>query len=162
MNRSGLSIVVGIDDSEDAAKAARWAGEVAARFGDSLHLVHVMRNVDEALLVMTAPEQADAGAYPRALGHALLDRVADSVRADHPQLRISRTLAHDAPEEVLGDLSLRARLVVLACKDVSVEGALLIGSTTLALTKHAACPVVAWRGDASRADRPAHRRRHRR
>jgi nucleotide-binding universal stress UspA family protein len=155
MNKSGLSIVVGVDDSEGTRRAARWAGGVAARFGDSLHLVHVMRNVDEALLVMTAPGQADAGAYPRALGHALLDRVTDSVRADHPKLRISRTLGHNAPEEVLGDLSRRARLVVLACQDVSLEGALLLGSTTLALTKRSACPVVAWRGgDLAPTDRP--------
>jgi nucleotide-binding universal stress UspA family protein len=148
MSKTGLSIVVGVDGSEGALQAARWAGEVAARFGDSLHLVHVMRYVDDALLVITAPQQADAGAYPRELGHALLDRVADSVRADHPKLRISRTLAHDAPEEVLGDLSRRARLVVLSCPDVSRGRAVLVGSTTLALAKHSACPVVAWRGEA--------------
>lgn len=147
MSTTGLAIVVGVDVDEGTLPAARWAGAVAALFGDSLHLVHVIRNVDEALLVMTAPDQGDAGAYPRALGRALLDRVADTVRADHPKLRISRTLGHDAPDEVLGALSRRARLVVLSCSDVSPERALLGGSTTLALAKHSVCPVVAWRGD---------------
>jgi nucleotide-binding universal stress UspA family protein len=146
MSTTGLAIVVGVDSDEGTLSAARWGAAVAALFGDSLHLVHVMRNAEEALLVLTAAEQTDAGAYPRALGRALLDRVANSVRADHPEVRISRTLGHDAPDDVLGALSRRARLVVLACPDVSPERALLGESTTLALAKHSVSPVVAWRG----------------
>jgi len=95
MSTTGLSIVVGVDDSQGARQAARWAGGVAARFGDSLHLVHVMRNVDEALLVMTAPQQADAGAYPTgSTGLRLLHRSAAPVVL--------------CPASEVGDRSLRA------------------------------------------------------
>jgi nucleotide-binding universal stress UspA family protein len=147
MGNNGMSIVVGVDGTDHAIDAARWAGAVAARSGGSLHLVHVMRPVDEALLVLASPQQADAGAYPRELGREVLDRVAEKVRADLPGLRISRTLTHRSAEDALTELSRHARVVVLACAEVSPAGALLVGSTTLTVAAHSACPVVAWRGD---------------
>jgi nucleotide-binding universal stress UspA family protein len=146
MGNDGMSIVVGVDGTDHAIDAARWAGAVAARSGGSLHLVHVMRPVDEALLVLTSPHQADAGAYPRELGREVLDRVAEKVRADFPGLRISRTLSHRSPGNALTEHSRHARMVVLACAEVSPAGALLAGSTTLTVAAHSACPVVAWRG----------------
>lgn len=147
MSDNGL-VVVGIDGSKSALDAARWAAAMATRFGGSLHLVLVMRAVDETLLAVSAAEQEDAGAYPRELGQATLDRVADAVQVDFPRLPISRTLSHRPVEEAFNDLSRRARMVVLACAKVSPTGALVVGSTTLAVASHSACPVVAWRGDA--------------
>ncbi|CAN5791692.1 universal stress protein [soil metagenome] len=147
MSGKGMSIVVGVDGSDLAVAAARWAGAVAMRLGGSLHLVHVMRAVDEALLVIASPQQADAGSYPRELGQKVLERAAQEVRAEFPGLRISRTLSHRSPEDALLDLSRHARLVVLASAEVTPGGALLEGSTTLTVATHSACPVVAWRGD---------------
>jgi nucleotide-binding universal stress UspA family protein len=148
MSGKGMSIVVGVDGSDRAVDAARWAAALAARLGASLHLVHVMRGIDEALLVMASPRQDDAGSYPRELGQEVLERAANKVRADYPQLRISRTLSHRSTVETLVDLSRQAIFIVLACDDVTPGGALLIGSTTLSVTAHSACPVVAWRGSA--------------
>jgi nucleotide-binding universal stress UspA family protein len=148
MDGNAMSIVVGVDGSDQAIDAARWAGAVAARLGMSLHLVHIMRGVDEALLIIASPQQEDAGSYPRKLGQEVLDRTAEKVRADSPGLRISRTLSAHSITDALTDLSRRAWLVVLACDDVSPAGALLVGSATLAVARHSACPVVAWRGGA--------------
>ena len=49
--------------------------------------------------------------------------------------------------EVARDLSERARLIVLGCDDLSLGTAHLVGSTTVTVASHSACPVVAWRGD---------------
>jgi nucleotide-binding universal stress UspA family protein len=141
-------IVVAVDGTERALEAAQWAAAMAVRLGAPLHLVHVMSAVDEALLEITTPQQADAGAHPRELSRAVLERVANAVRTDHPALRISSTLSHRSREEVLVDLSRHARMVILACADVSPAGALLTGSTVLKIIGHSACPVAAWRGDA--------------
>jgi nucleotide-binding universal stress UspA family protein len=148
MERNARPVVVGLDGTNDGLNAARWAAAVAARLGAPIQLVHVMRGVDEALLVLTAPEQADAGAYPRELAQAVLDRAADAVHEVAPELHVSRKLSHRTPEQALTELSRRARMVVLACADVSPGGAVLVGSTTLAVATHSACPVVAWRGAA--------------
>jgi len=141
-------IVVGVDGSDGALGAARWAAAMAARLGTSLQLVHAMSGVDEALLNVAAPQEQDAGAYPRELGHAVLNRTADAVHAVFPELHVSRTLRHRSPAEVLVDMSRQARMVVLNCSDVSPIGALLVGSTTLKTIAHSECPVVAWRGGA--------------
>ena len=148
-------VVVGVDGTGEAMRAARWAGALAVRLDTSLHLVHAMPGVDEALLAITAPEHVDAGAYPRQLGQAVLDRVANAVHADFPLLHISRTVSHRSPQAALIELSRRARIVVLACSDVSAGEALLVGSTTLAVSAGSACPVIAWRGDTlAPTDRP--------
>jgi nucleotide-binding universal stress UspA family protein len=148
MAHSEKPVVVGVDGTDEGLRAARWAAALAVRLGAPLLLVHAIRGVDETLLVITAPQQADAGAYPRELGQAVLDRAAEAVHADFPTLRIARTLSRRSPKEALTELSRRARMVVLACAGVSAGGALLVGSTTLAVAAHSACPVIAWRGDA--------------
>lgn len=148
MEHGAKPVVVGVDGTDDALRAARWAAAVAVGLGEPLHLVHAMRDVDEALLLITAPHQADAGAYPRELGQAVLDRAADAVHADFPTLVVTRILSHRSPREALTELSRRARMVVLACADVSAAGALLVGSTTLAVATRSTCPVIAWRGEA--------------
>lgn len=147
MEHVSRPVVVGLDGTVEAVNAARWAAGLAVWLGESLHLVHAMRTVDEALLVIAAPQQEDAGAYPRELGQYVLDRAADAVHADFPTLHVKRTLSHHDPREALVEASRRAHLVVLGCADVSPGGALLVGSTTLGVANHAACPVIAWRGD---------------
>lgn len=146
MDEREMSVLVAIDGTDASTEAARWAGAVAHRMGARLHLVHAMRSVDEALLVISAPQQEDAGSYARELGHKVLKRAAGAVCADIPALLISRTLGRRSIVEILVDLSRHARLVVLACDDVTPGGALLVGSTTLKVATHAQCPVVAWRG----------------
>ncbi|MET0474525.1 MAG: universal stress protein [Mycobacterium sp.] len=141
-------VVVGVDGTDETLRAARWAAALAVWFGESLHLVHAMRSVDEALLIMTTPQQADAGAYPRELGQSVLDRAADAIHADFPTLHVTRTLSHRSPQDALVEMSHRARLVVLACEEVSASGVLLVGSTTLGVANRSTCPVIAWRGDA--------------
>jgi nucleotide-binding universal stress UspA family protein len=155
VNQETRPVVVGLDGSDDALSAARWAAALAVRLERPLALVHAMPDVDEALLVLTAPQQADAGAYPRELGRAVLDRAADAVHADFPTLHVTRTLSHHSREDALTELSRRAHIVVLACADVSARGALLVGSTTLSVAARSACPVIAWRGATlARNDQP--------
>ena len=62
------SVVVGVDGTDEAIEAARWAAGLAVWHGEPLHLVHAMTGVDEALLVVTNADHADdVGEYPRAL-----------------------------------------------------------------------------------------------
>jgi nucleotide-binding universal stress UspA family protein len=149
MDHTGWPIVVGVDGTEEALSASRWAAAMAARLRVPLHLVHVMRSVDEALLTIASPQDDDAGAYPRQLGQAVLDRVADAVHTELPELHVSKTLSQRNVAEALIELSNRARMVVLACEEVSPAGVVLVGSTTLAVAARSSCPVLAWRGSAA-------------
>ena len=146
MKEETRPVVVGLDGSDDALSAARWAAALAVRLERPLVLVHAMPNIDEALLVLMAPRESDAGAYPRELGQSVLDRAADALHADFPTLHLTRTLSHHSREDALRDLSRRAHIVVLACPDMSARRALLVGSTTLSVAARSTCPVIAWRG----------------
>lgn len=148
--QQGRPIVVGVDGTDGAIAAALWAAGIAAWHGCPLHLVHAMTGVDETLLIATsAPNTDDVGVYPRALGQAVLDRAAEAVHAEFPAVHVVRTLSHHSPQDALIQLGRRARMIVTACADVSAQGVLLLGSTTLAVATHAECPVVAWRGQAN-------------
>lgn len=146
MRGSATTVVVGVDGTEHAVAAARWAAAMASKLGGTLRLVHAMPGVDEALLELATPTQEDAGAYPRQLGLAVLERAVEAVRRDHPRLRITRKLSHLSVEKALTESSRRAGMLVLANADVSPPAALALGSTTLAIARHSACPVVVWRG----------------
>jgi hypothetical protein len=89
---------------------------------------------EEALLVATAAGLTeDVGEYPRIPGQAVLERAAEAVDVDYPGSRPSRTLTHPSARDALIEHSRRARMVVTACEDLSIGGAVMVGSTTLAV-----------------------------
>lgn len=129
-------VVVGIDDTPHALRAARWAGEEAGRLGVPLRLVAVTGLVGEHL-----PGRA---ARYRAL-EAVLER-ARAAAAEAGADRTESTVRSGVPAAVLAQESRTARLLVVGDRGAGrVEGA-LAGSVAVALLGHAVCPVVVVRG----------------
>lgn len=150
------AVVVGIDGSTAAMGAAKWAAAVAQRFGAPLELINGMPG--EGRLLTDAARAIRAAAFVEHRDHATvtLASTEEELRAAFPGLGIC-TLQSDEPvDELLISRSRTARLVVLGSEMVSPAAALLIGSTTLAVTAHSACPVVTWResSGAPTEDRP--------
>ena len=142
-------VVVGVDGSAEAAAAARWAAAVAQRYGAPLELVcglparnSVLTDLTEAaaaLVSAAAKHHHDSAAMT-------LKSTEEDVRAAFGGLEVS-TVASDVPvHQLLTDRGRTARMVVLGSEAVSSAAAMLVGSTTLAVTAHSACPVVVWRG----------------
>lgn len=143
--RSG-AIVVGVDGSDGALNAARWAAAVAARFETSLHIVHALPTVGHNVTDTVAAMRASVLSYQRESAEAILSSAEETVRSQNPGLEVT-TLSTDSPVgDVLLQLSKTARMIVVGNEEVSTTGALLLGSTTLAVATRATCPVVAWRG----------------
>jgi nucleotide-binding universal stress UspA family protein len=84
--------------------------------------------------------------YQANSAEVFLKEAADAVRADRSGLTVTTAATSDPVDDVLVDASGRARLIVLGGIDIRPATAVLLGSTTLRLTTHARCPVVAWRG----------------
>lgn len=145
-------VVVGVDGTDSAISAARWAGAVAARVGAPLHIVHGRPTVGRNLTDTAAAIQAAIMTYQRDCSEIFLKAAADAVRADNPELAVTTSSSTIPADEALLDLSLRSRLIVLGANRISPGAALLLGSTTLAVATQAACPVVAWRGDRTAPD----------
>ncbi|GAA3854683.1 universal stress protein [Saccharothrix violaceirubra] len=137
----GAPILVGVDGSESALDAVRWAAAEAARRGVGLDLVHVyptpVRGYPQVVLT--------GGEVRRALEEA-----------GREHLERARALVADVPvtvEVVPGDAAatLVGRSAAASCVVVGSRGlggftGLLIGSVAVALAAHARCPVVVVRG----------------
>ena len=66
--------------------------------------------------------------------------------AQQPNIVVTTDSTNTPADEALIQLGRTARMIVLGNSEVTAAGALFVGSTTLAVATHAACPVVAWRG----------------
>lgn len=143
MSDTSSPIVVGVDGSSEALGAARWSGALAECLGAPLHIL------------VAAPDpghhRSDASAAVTTESvETILGTAAQSVRRDHPGLVVTTASTTLPADEALAEASHTAHLLVLACDDLTATGALLIGSTTMATALQADCPIVAWRGSATR------------
>lgn len=147
MPENTAPVVVGIDGSDSALQAARWAGAVAAACGAPLHIVHAMPSMGRNLTQTAAAIQAAIMSYQRDSALIFLRAATDAVHEDLPELTVTSDAGETSVDQVLIALSRTARLIVLGGKDVTGAAALILGSTTLRVATEAVCPVVAFRGD---------------
>lgn len=134
-------VVVGIDGSDSALAAARWAAVEAERRGAPLHLV----------LAFPGDASAIAGNPYRAELHARAEQqMADAVNAADravPGRGVNSSVVHDFPVSALAEQARHAQLLVLGSRGLGGLTGLLIGSVAITLAAKAACPVVVVRGE---------------
>nr|WP_042178593.1 universal stress protein [Kibdelosporangium sp. MJ126-NF4]CEL13279.1 Universal stress protein family [Kibdelosporangium sp. MJ126-NF4]CTQ98970.1 Universal stress protein family [Kibdelosporangium sp. MJ126-NF4] len=145
-------IVVGVDGSDSAQQAVRWAAQEAARRKAPLRLVH-------ACLVVSAYTPVS---LPKSVSDVLADegrrwlrqasRVASEVA---PRVEVSRMLEHREPAIALVEESGSAQLMVLGSRGLGGFTGLLVGSVATKLAQRGACPLVVVRGeDGDRTGKP--------
>jgi nucleotide-binding universal stress UspA family protein len=139
--------VVGIDGSDSAINAARWAGGVADKFGAPLHIVYALPTIGRNLTQTAAAMIAAMMSYQQDCADLYLKAAAAAVRSDRAGLAVTTASVDQPADEALIAASRGARLVVLGGRPVTPAAALLLGSVSLAVATRAACPVVAFRGD---------------
>jgi nucleotide-binding universal stress UspA family protein len=140
----GGPIVVGVDGSEPAERAVRWAARAAVGQGRGLHLVLAYGGVDPSLV-------ADAQIW-RAYQERLLDRARrDAERAAavahgvQPDLEVTEELVEGPAAPALLDRAGEGLLVVGARGEANL-GEPFAGSVATTVAAHAAGPVVVVRG----------------
>jgi len=138
-------VIVGVDDPASAGDAADWAADEARLRGTRLHLVHAWLWEPHQ-----APPSLDALRLRRE-GEEALATLAGRATARHPDLEVSSGVVDASPREALVALSAAAALLVLGLRGSGGFPGLLVGSTSLHVTAHAACPVVVFRGPANEA-----------
>jgi nucleotide-binding universal stress UspA family protein len=136
-------IIVGVDSSDNATRAAAWAAREATDRALPLHLVHALDFPATAGLI--APEGYLQAGF--AAGDKLLHRVSQALTEQYPALAITTETSELGAAETLVALSRGAELVVTGTRGHGGFAGLLLGSVSLRLASHAHCPVVVVRGE---------------
>lgn len=133
-------LVVGIDGSSAALRAAEWAAGEAVSRGVALRLVAVLPDIHKP------PFRPGGSKFRSVMG--TLEKARAAVTAGQPSgddagapVVESRVL-WGLPEHVLVEQSRTAGLIVLGSTDIGLFSRMVLGSTTLAVTRDAHCPVA--------------------
>ncbi|HET9172232.1 MAG TPA: universal stress protein [Actinospica sp.] len=136
-------IVVGVDRSENSARAAQWAAREAVSRGVPLTLVHALHLPTDAGLPLEPPDYAPR---QREEGDAFLNLVAADLRDAFPGLRVGTEVSDLSAAHTLSTLSLEASLLVTGTRGRGGFTGMLLGSVSRRLAAHAHCPLVVVRG----------------
>jgi nucleotide-binding universal stress UspA family protein len=140
------AVTVGVDGSDAALRAVRWAAAEAVRRQVPLRVVNAFAWVEE---------HAPGGrpGHGRAYRATLLDRAHGLVAAAAAEasglvadLEVEEDVIVGAPIAVLAGESRTAQLLVVGDRGLNRLEGLLLGSVSVALATHAQCPVVVVRG----------------
>lgn len=142
----GRPIVSGVDGSDSALDAARWAADEAARKGVPLRLVSVVQ------VPMTSGYLGDAGLSVDVLdglqaeSQRMLDQTRSELAERRPDVDMTTAVQVGPPIPTLIEESRAARLVVVGSRGLGGFRGMLVGSTAVALASRGACPVAVIRG----------------
>lgn len=137
-------IVVGVDHSDGAKDALRFALEEARLRRATLRAVHAWQlgyfgaTGMEGLLPPAGPELREV----REAAEAALDATLREAIPDAGEVEIERRVVEGAPAAVLVEESRAADLLVVGSRGLGGFGRLLLGSVSQQCAQHAECPVV--------------------
>lgn len=142
---SGRSVVSGIDGSETALQAVRWAAAEATQRRSPLRLVSAYA-APAGRLVGDPGLGVDYRTVVRDSAARHLAAAATAATVVAPDLAVQQVLVEGFPISALQAQSVDAALVVLGDRGLGGFTGLLLGSVAVGLAAHAACPVVVVRG----------------
>lgn len=141
-------VVVGVDESEGAAEALRWAAREGDLHGWSVTAVMAWGWLDQHHSAREVRFEAD---YDRRHAEAALDDIVEAaLRGGSEAGSIERRVVCDLPARALLDASEGAELLVVAARGTGGFRGLLLGSVSQHCLHHASSPVAIVRHDAGR------------
>jgi nucleotide-binding universal stress UspA family protein len=134
-----VRIVVGVDGSDTAGNALRWALEEGRLHRATVEVVH-------AWFVPYGGGQPFAAAFDSTpledAARRTLDAAVDSADVSGLSVPVTRTLAFGSPAAAVLHAAEAAEVVVVGSRGLGGFKGLVLGSTSYHLAHHALCPVV--------------------
>jgi nucleotide-binding universal stress UspA family protein len=128
------SIVVGVDGSDSAFGAARWAADLAEKWALPLTLLHATPRLEWHFSTTPAP--------PLDTTSDVLARAEAAVRSHNPRLPIRAVSVKDSVSAALTQASASARLLIVGSGSTDHRA---LGGHVVRVTHRAQCPVAVWR-----------------
>lgn len=145
MNQPTERIVVGIDGSDAAVNAAKWAIPEAVSRNIPLRLVH-------AVPEWHAEDGTDGGGLEVEYAEASLRAADAALLATGQPVKVECNIAHGSPEGVLIGESEGAAMVCIGSVGIGRVASKVLGSTAAAVAQKSHCPVAVLRTDHEDAD----------
>jgi nucleotide-binding universal stress UspA family protein len=147
----GRQVVVGVDASQYAARAAAWAADEAVERGAALHVIHAFDFAPGSALPQPEPAAVDEAV--RATHAWVLAQAEHRVHEAHPDLTVVTELVRQTPAGALVAASRTADLLVVGTRGRGGFAGLVLGSVSMRVAAHSHCPVVLLRTPGSEAGR---------
>ncbi|MEV0946690.1 universal stress protein [Rhodococcus sp. NPDC049939] len=141
-------VVVGVDNSERAMKAAVWAAAIAHRRSLTLRIAHALSNPAYHYSEAAPLFQAEFAPEVERSAHEVLDRAERRVRSEFPEIMISSGTYPGPAGLALTGLSRHAQMVAVGSTGAGAVEALVTGSTVTRVVNRARCPVAVIRSNA--------------
>jgi nucleotide-binding universal stress UspA family protein len=146
------TIVVGVDGSEGALDALRYAVREAKRKGARLRVVAVWHVPPAAYGgVGFVPPYDPRVAFKDGVAESL-DRAVESLGEEADGIEVERVLVEGHAAKVLLDAAREADLLVVGSRGLGGFTGLLLGSVSQECAHHAPCPIVIVPHDERRAE----------
>jgi nucleotide-binding universal stress UspA family protein len=144
-NLAGRPVLVGVDGSDTAMLAVRWAAAEAARRHLPVRLVYAAEQGGFVYGgdLYVAQDYFDA---LEAEGRRELAAARAAIGSAHPDLEVGTRLSVANPAALLIEESATARMVVLGARGLGGFTGLRAGSNAVAVAMHAHCPVAVIHG----------------
>lgn len=136
-------VVVGVDGSEQAARALEYAAQYAAASGAELHAVFAWE-----LPFVSGFEYSYPAEYVREqeqTAQAVLANLVAPIRAAHPSLTVHELVAQGDPVDAILETAQNAALVVIGTHGRSAMSRLLLGSVSHGVLAHLPAPTIVVR-----------------
>lgn len=148
---TGLPIVVGVDGSDSALEAARWAADEAVRKRAPLRLVSVVHVPVASSYVGDVGLGFDMTDDLRAESRRILEQASSALVEQQPELTVATTVLVGPAIPSLVEESSVAGLMVVGSRGLGGFRGMLVGSTAVALAARGRCPVAVIRGSGGRS-----------
>ena len=142
------SVVVAADGSTYADQAVCWAAQEAHMTGQPLTIVHVERPLgaqERGWLAQAGIPSTQIAQEIRTSSAALLDHARTLARTTAPAIETDVLLRVGDPRQILLEVAHDAGMLVLGSRGRGTVSSLLLGSVSVAVSRHATCPVVVVR-----------------
>ncbi|MCW2784042.1 MAG: UspA domain protein [Marmoricola sp.] len=140
------AIVVGVDGSTGSNRAVLWAVDQAALERRPLVLAHAISPVAvSSWMIEPGFDPTFVLDACRTAGAAELTHAVDVATDQDASVVLHQVLTESDPRDALLELAEDASMVVLGSRGRGPMASLFLGSVSLAVTQHAACPVVVLR-----------------